>query len=86
MTFSKTPGSILKDFLVKKYQRIECLILSAGRHIIFHGKMSEELTDFFCAHLFRMTFLMEKDVSFHPVDIGDFCSERIMRGSKQSRT
>ena len=59
-------------------QRIQCLILGAGRDIACYGQMGQEIANFSNPHLSGVTFTMEDEKSPDPANIGLFGPDAIM--------
>ena len=58
-----------KHLIVKKDQRVQCLILSGCGDITLHSQPSEELLDLLRTHFLRVTNTMKSDVVANPVPV-----------------
>jgi hypothetical protein len=63
---------LLEDMAVEEEESGESLILCGGGDVLFDGEVGEEGLDFWGAHVFGVTFVMEEDVAFDPVAVGLF--------------
>jgi hypothetical protein len=57
-------------FIVRKQQRVQCLVLSRGSHVALGHQMGEKCFCLGPAQFLRMTFLVEQDKALDPADIG----------------
>ena len=54
------------------------MILRGRTDLFVDGKISQEAVYFLLSHFVRMTFVIEQDEFFNPVDITLFCTVAVM--------
>ena len=79
-TFSAESLS-MQDLLVKKQQGIEGLVLSRSADMRFRRQTGQKHSNLRLAHLSRVTFVVEEDEAFDPVDIGFLSPWAVMPGA-----
>ncbi len=60
----------VEKLLIKEEKGAESLILGGRGDVAFNGEVGEEGGDFFFAHVGRMPFSVEEDVSANPIHVG----------------
>jgi hypothetical protein len=55
---------------IKKEQCGEGLVLRRRRNVPVNGQMRQKAVDLGCAHLQRVTFVVEEDEALDPIDVG----------------
>ncbi len=63
---------LVQDVAVEEEDGAESLILGGSGDASFLGEVGKESLDFWCAHFAGVTFVMEEDEAFDPVDVGFF--------------
>lgn len=62
----------LENLMIKLDDGVERLILSAGGHVAIDGQMGEVSFNIGFAHIAGMSFVVKKDKTFDPLNIGSF--------------
>ena len=68
----------VQDVAVEEEDGAEGLILGGSGDVFLLGEVGEESLDFWSAHFEGVTFVMEEDEAFDPVDVGFFGAIGIM--------
>jgi len=69
---------LVEHFAVQEEERVEGLILGGGSDVLVNSQVGEEGFNFWYAHLFGMSFIVEEDKVLDPGDISFFCTDGIV--------
>lgn len=72
---------LLQNVLIKKYQRIERLILGGRRHVLVCRQPGQKLSDFCFGHVAGVAESMEAYEVSNPVPVGFFGAQAVMFGT-----
>jgi hypothetical protein len=72
----------MENLIVEKNEGVERLVLGGGGDVLLDRQIGKKRLDFESAHFPRVSFLVEKDVTFNPMNVNFLGTQRVMLDAK----